>query len=899
MSPGGGLSASGDGRDEVAEDFSRLTVRKLKERLRKLGIQPRGRKADLIEQLREASVEREEARDDAQPETESEFGHEDNPAQNDDDEGEAEEQAQKERTQARSLSPTPRERTEGAPLIVDKSLRKIAVLIPFKSKSKKPRLHTITFDCSSPTVQQDVLRSIEGLLASNGFRFKHYYLQNATGEVQVLSPCYLEHAPVSACPTMPRDFCFHVRVGPVRNFHFARSFLIWTRCVGIALFVSASVYMAGLLLFGKGTWHYHIETFIFQGDSTGGYFIGRLAFSLLEMRTGCDLHPASASPCIGFMQPYVMYPLLWMCIYIPCIYLVSRALVTLAPLRWIFTAYDRQLFAVERSQLSAKSATAAQKRAKTALNAQKSWKRPATPQAQDGLSEENLVAVVPPKGSMLSLQARVAYLIAKKHLLAAWIKPAVASWPNHSASHFAIYIFIMYALRLLNASPSTVTALAVLLPASCAAVLHADRLRFFAEEIRGTSWMRIVRDVATSCPPQGWLKDLSVVARDSSHVSLAFRTPSCQPIHCSSIRFGMPVKSFIVEAQSEFSGGAWKQLRGAHGSSLQLNLATSSGSISQQAAAFFLFVFSPIAFLTTLAYAPRSWYFSRDAYLFGVSIYAIGALVAIVASAKYARRLLASMSSSQVAAADVMTVTVTLPVANAKYKLRVRPQDVFGRKTAIFEGSSHSIDVTTLPEQRRAVVVFSNERTVRACSLRWDPSSATSFEWFRTSCAALVDTVPNDDSFFHLLTGGTSYMPPEWLETCMFLPDTWRKHSPLKLGSGNQVTPSAAYRILSDSALGEARTSGDDLVPIVALQPVNWTTKRPRKQRGLHDSPFLSLVYIFAVVAGRILHLGLFHGAQKLAMDVLAGVFISSFLVLINAAVDGRIVPWRRPTDVL
>ena len=131
--------------------------------------------------------------------------------------------------------------------------------------------------------------------------------------------------------------------------YFPRSFNIWARCTMIVLLVSTSVYMAGLLMFGKASWHYHIETFIIKGDSTGGYFIGRLLFSLLDMRTGCDLHPASSAPCIGFVQPYIMYPVLWACIYFPCIYLVSIALVTLAPIRWIFSTYDRQLFAVERS----------------------------------------------------------------------------------------------------------------------------------------------------------------------------------------------------------------------------------------------------------------------------------------------------------------------------------------------------------------------------------------------------------------------------------------------------------------------------------------------------------------------------------------------------------------------
>ena len=249
-------------------------------------------------------------------------------------------------------------------------------------------------------------------------------------------------------------------------------------------------------------------------------------------------------------------------------------------------------------------------------------------------------------------------------------------------------------------------------------------------------------------------------------------------------------------------------------------------------------------------------------------------------------------------ATDIMTITVQLPLADAKYKLRVRPRDVFERQTAALNVDAY-VEATTLKEQRRALVVFSNHRTVRTCVLRWIPNDPTSVEWFRTACAALVDTVPNDDSFFHLLTGKTSYLPPEWLETAMYLPDTWRSTRPLRLGANNQLTPGAAYRILSTTLRKDMPTAGDDRVSVVALQPIQWTTKRPRRQRGLQDSAFVSYVYIFAVVAGRVMHLGLFSGMQKLSMDFLAGVFISSFLVLFNAALDGRPVPWRRPTDII
>ena len=83
-------------------DLARLTVKVLKERLKKLGIKPKGRKADLVVQLREAIKEKENA---AQPETESEMGDMPerglNPAEEEDEE---EERRKSQRTPQSPLS---------------------------------------------------------------------------------------------------------------------------------------------------------------------------------------------------------------------------------------------------------------------------------------------------------------------------------------------------------------------------------------------------------------------------------------------------------------------------------------------------------------------------------------------------------------------------------------------------------------------------------------------------------------------------------------------------------------------------------------------------------------------------------------------------------------------------
>ena len=899
------------------ENLERLTVKKLKERLKQRGIKPQGRKADLIAQLRAALDGEKE-----QPETEesspfllSPTGESAEPAPKaavlpapepeNQPKDMSQSRDQEQRAPLRSKSPTPQRRnTRSSAPLIDASLRKIAVYVPGKVKAKRPRRHTITFDCSSATARDDVLRSIEGLLASNGHRYKHYYLQNAHGEVQVLSQSYLENAPLAACPSTPRGFCFHIRTRPVRNFRISSSFRVWSRTIAIAAFVSAAVYMLGLLLFGKTSWQYHIETFIFKGDSTGGYFIGRLLFSLLEMKTGCDLHPASSNPCIRIAaaQPYVMYPILWAAVYLPCVYLVSIALVTLAPIRRIFKRYDRQLFAVPRKELSDKSATAAQKRSKLALKAQKSWMNPPRPAPQRSSQQMEIPVAFTSKTSSLSLRLRVASQIVKRYVVTAWVKPAIESWTEIPPAVFGAIIVTTYALHLLHAGPFAITLVLTILSASATALLAREKLEALAENARASpSWTEFVSDVSQSCPPQGWMENISVVARDASRVSLAFPSPPPQHIRKGGVSFHMPVTSFIVEAKALFSEGSWKTLRAAKGSGVHLDLGSNSGNFSFQSAAFLLRVFTPISFVTTLVYAPRSWYFSPHAYVFGISIKCIGVLFSLLGIAKYCKNLLASMSKAS-RAPTTMTVSVDLPMANTDYELRVRPRDVFNRKTSAFDaqGEKHTVQVKTLKEQSRAVVVFSNKHAVRTCVLRWNASDAVSKEWFRTACAALVDSVPNDDSFFHLLTGKTLYMPPEWLETSMFLPDISQKR-PLNLGAHNQLTPGAAYKILSATAPADETPAADDddRVPIVALQPIKWTTQRPRRQRGLPHSPFISNVYIIAVVAGRIMHWGLVSGTQKLCMDFLAGIFISSFLVLLNAAIDGRIVPWRRPTDIL
>ena len=308
-----------------------------------------------------------------------------------------------------------------------------------------------------------------------------------------------------------------------------------------------------------------------------------------------------------------MYPVLWR-IYFPCIYLVDCTRDARSH-TMDFSTYDRQLFAVERSALSGKGATAAQKRARTALGAQKSWKRPSSASTSSRLSDDTPVVVVTPsKGVSLSLYARIAHQIFKKHILAAWVMPTVSSWPDRSPAWFSAIIAVAYALKLLNAGPSLTTFIILLLPTSQAIALNWDRLRALAEEIRATSWIQFVRDVSQSCPPQGWIRDLTVVARDATRVSIAFRAPKPQQFCRARMRFGMPVTSFIIEAQSDFSDGAWKQLRGAHGSALRLDLDHHSGNISRQTASFLLYAFRP-SHLSTLVYAPKTWFLFRRMFL--------------------------------------------------------------------------------------------------------------------------------------------------------------------------------------------------------------------------------------------------------------------------------------------